>query len=172
MHSIGIFFRIDRQDLYVPLVEIFQELKRSKDTEDFGSPLDWKGKLHPEVASRLFTLSDKERAADHHLRSTRPIITMSPHDAVGSSWDFGEIFDAVERGDYQLREVEKVDGHTAELRIDPHGYPYGGIGAFIALTEAHGMHVLGTNEYGKYEPRDVLELVQGSSAKKWWQFWR
>ncbi|MCC8624677.1 hypothetical protein [Xanthomonas vesicatoria] len=76
---------------------------------------------------------------------------MSPHDAVGSSWDFGEILDAMERGDYQLREIEKVDDQTAELRIDPHGYPYGGIGAFIALTEAYGMHVLGTNEYGKYD---------------------
>ncbi|MCW1977972.1 hypothetical protein [Xanthomonas campestris] len=172
MDSIGVYFRIDRQDLYVPFVEIFQELKQSKDTEDFGDPSDWKEKLHPEVASRLFTLSDEERASDHHLRSTRPIVITSPQDAIGSAWDFGAILDAVKMGDYQLRDLEKVDDHTAELRIDPHGYPYGGIGAFIALTEAHGMHVLGTNEYGKYEPRDVVELMQGLSAKKWWQFWR
>ena len=41
-------------------------------------------------------------------------------------------------------------GTGAELRIDPHAYPYGGVGPLIALAEAFGFTVLDVNEYGKY----------------------
>lgn len=172
MDNFGVHFRIDRPELYAPLADIFQELKQSKESEDFGVPSDWKEKLHPEVASLLFTLTDEECAIDHHLRSTNPIIITPPQDAIGSAWDFGAILDTVEMGDYQLVEIATRDDQTAELRIEPYGYPYGGIGAFIALAEAHGMYVIGTNEYGKYEPRGETVSGHGRPRRRWWQFWR
>jgi hypothetical protein len=62
---------------------------------------------------------------------------------------------------------------TAELRIDPEAYPYGGIGALVALVEAHGMYVLGVNEYGRYQPRSELTSeVTTASRKPWWKFWQ
>jgi hypothetical protein len=44
--------------------------------------------------------------------------------------------------------------------IEPHAYPYGGIGPLIALAEAFGFTVLGVNEYGKYERR--AQLLSGT----------
>jgi len=172
MDNFGIRFRIDRPDLYAALEDAFADLKRAKDEEAFGNAGDWKQKLHPEVAPRLFALSDEERVMDHHLRSVRPVVITSPQEAIGSCWDFGAILDAVEMGDYQLLESKRIDDHTVELRIDPHGYPYGGLGAFIALAEAHGMHVLGVNECGEYESRTALTGQHRGRARKWWQFWR
>lgn len=49
-----------------------------------------------------------------------------------------------------------VEDGIAEMRIDPHAYPYGGVGPFIALAEAFGFRVLGVNEYGEYQSREEL----------------
>jgi hypothetical protein len=49
-----------------------------------------------------------------------------------------------------------VGNAVAEMHINPHAYPYGGVGALIALAEAYGFIVLGVNEYGEYESRAAL----------------
>jgi len=48
------------------------------------------------------------------------------------------------------------------LRINTFSYPYGGVGALIALAEAFGFEVLGVNECGRFEGH--AELLGGSSA--------
>lgn len=42
------------------------------------------------------------------------------------------------------------------MRLNPYGYPHGGVGPLIALAEAFGFTVLGVNECGKYESRSEL----------------
>lgn len=168
MKAFGVHFRVDRPDLYGPLSDIFCALKHAKENDEFGSPEDWKAKLDPQVVARLFNLTADERAHDHHMRSTHVVVVTPPQDAVGSNWDFGAILDSVDMGDYQLSAVTARGDGTAELQIDPHGYPYGGIGAFIGMLEAHGMTVLGVNECGAYEP----VAREARRTKKWWQFWQ
>lgn len=176
MEAFGVHFRIDRQELYGPLTDAFHALRRAKDAEEFGVPDDWRIRLHPDVAARLFTLTAEQRAEDHQTRTTNVILVTPPQDAVGSSWDFGAILDSLEMGDYHLLEIVARGDGTAELQIDPHGYPYGGLGAFIAFLEAHGMCVLGVNESGQYEviyrTTHVAQTQGTIRRKKWWQFWR
>src|SRR5260370_32378881 len=47
----------------------------------------------------------------------------------------------------------------SELRIDPHAYPYGGVGPLIALTEGFGFTVLGRSEEHTSELQSHLNLV-------------
>ena len=46
---------------------------------------------------------------------------------------------------------ERVSDSLGELRVDPHGYPYGGLNGLIALAEGFGFKVVGVNECGVYE---------------------
>ncbi len=55
-----------------------------------------------------------------------------------------------------------ISDDMAEMRINPHAYPYGGLGPFIALAEAFGFTILGVNEYGKYQSRE--ELLDGAGG--------
>jgi len=79
-----------------------------------------------------------------------------PSDQLGAIWDIYRVFESIEEGDYELLTCELVAPETAEIHINPNGYPYGGIGPFIALAEAFGFRVLGVNEYGKYQSREEL----------------
>src|SRR4051794_6485468 len=71
-------------------------------------------------------------------------------------WDFYRVFESIEEGEYGLLGCERVSDTVGELRIDTYSYPYGGVGALIALAEAFRFEVLGVNECGKYESRTEL----------------
>jgi hypothetical protein len=58
--------------------------------------------------------------------------------------------------DDDLLECEPAGEGVAEMRIEPHAYPYGGVGPFIAPAEAFGFTVLGVNGCGEYESREEL----------------
>ena len=64
--------------------------------------------------------------------------------------------DSIHSGDYTVLGLERLDDSIAELQIDPHGYPYGGVGPLMALVEGFGFTLLGVNEYGKYLTREEL----------------
>lgn len=170
----GVHFRVDEPALFEPLVSLFAALKEAKASGDFGDSSEWKARMHPYVGSRLFGLTNEERAVRHEARSSQVILVTPPQDAVGSHWDFGDILDCIENGEYDLLEIARRGDGSAELLIDPHAYPYGGVGCFIGLVEAHGMNILGYVEYGKYEAR--IESPSESDAlprsKKWWELWK
>lgn len=170
----GVHFRVDEPGLFEPLVSLFAALKEAKASSDFGDASEWKVRMHPEVSARLYALTEEERATRHEVRSSHVILVTSPQEAVGSHWDFGDILDCLENGEYDLLKVVRREDGSAELLIDPHAYPYGGIGCFIGLVEAHGMHVLGFVEYGKYEARIESPSCPGAAtpAKKWWEIWK
>jgi hypothetical protein len=76
------------------------------------------------------------------------------------------VFEAMDACDYDLLGCELVRAGVAETRIDPHGYPYGGIAALIGLAEAFGFTVLGVNEHGKYESRAKLLGSKDSTKRR------
>lgn len=176
MQAFGVNFRVDRQDLFPHLVAVFDALKLAKATEDFGSLEQWHLLLPTEASTHFHWPSEIELQEAASIRASHPVIITAPEDALGMEWDFASLLDAVQNGEYSLIEISKTTETTAELRIDPEAYPYGGIGAFVALVEAHGMFVLGVNEYGKYQPREELHSPQAASASAqrsspWWKFW-
>jgi hypothetical protein len=170
----GVRFTVDAPDLFEALVELFAALRQAKASGNFGDASEWSARMHPAAASRLLALPEEERALRHEARASQVILITSPQDALGSYWDFGDILDCIENGDYDLLEIVRRGDGSAELLIDPHGYPYGGIGCFIGLVEAHGMQVLGYVEYGKYEARSgsPSESDTSSPARKWWKLWK
>ncbi len=90
------------------------------------------------------------------VRDSTPIAVPAPAQQLGAAWDFYRVFEAIEDSEYDVLGCEMVGVGIAELRIDPHAYPYGGVGPLIALAEAFGFTVLGVNECGNYESREEL----------------
>jgi hypothetical protein len=175
MEYFGVHFRIDREDMFPSLVAVFDALKTAKIADEFPDIQEWLPLLHSEARTHFYWPSPDEQAELAVARATRPVIITEPSEAIGQEWDFSSLLDAVRNGEYQMLEVAKVSDETAELRINPESYPYGGIGAFIALIEAHGMYVLGVNEYGKYQPRaEFVSSVSNTKGtnKPWWKFWQ
>lgn len=175
MQAFGVNFRIDRPDLFPQLIAAFDALKLAKATEEFGKLEQWKHLLSAEARSHFYWPSEIEQQESASIRANHPIAITQPEDALGKEWNFESLLDAVENGEYSLAEIAKTSETTAELRIDPDAYPYGGIGAFVALVEAHGMFVLGVNDYGKYQAREELHSPTGASStqrpRPWWNFW-
>ena len=177
MQSFGVNFRVDREDLFHSLVSVFDALKQAKSLEDFSDSKTLEAQMSVEVRSHFYWPTEQEKVDGEEARANRPIRITEPSEALGGKWDLGSLVHAVENGDYNLLEIIKTSESTAELRIDPEAYPYGGIGAFMSLVEAHGMHILGVNEYGKYQSREELEGSPenkdgGSSKRPWWRFWQ
>jgi len=176
MDAFGVKFRIDREDLFPSLVAVFEALKQAKTVDNFGEQKDWAPRLHAEARSRFIWPAEAELEDRAAIRATHPVRITEPSEAVGQQWPFDSVVAAIEDGEYNLLEITRTASNTAELSIDPEAYPYGGVGAFIVLVEAHGMHVLGANEYGKYEPVSSgglsAEAEGGVPKEPWWKFWR
>jgi hypothetical protein len=109
-----------------------------------------------EVKGRFSWPSREQR--QHWLSIKDSVITAVPEptDQLGSQWDFYRVFEAIEEGEYDVLGCAFVSSGVGELHINPHAYPYGGVGPLIALAEAFGFTVLGVNEYGKYQSREEL----------------
>lgn len=156
-------------------METFELLKSAKSAGDFGEVSAWAARLPDRAKAHFHWPTETEQFEWAAMRANHPIIITPPEDALNERWDFGSFLDAIESGEYSLLEIARTSQNTAELRIDPEAYPYGGIGAFIALVEAHGMYILGVNEYGKYQDRAELtgESITTNAASKrpWWKFW-
>jgi len=176
LDSFGINFRIDDLDSYPSLVETFELLKGAKAAGDFGDVSSWAERLQDRAKAHFHWPTEKEQLEWAAMRANHPIIITQPEDALGQRWDFGSFLDAIESGEYSLLEIAQTSPNTAELRIDPEAYPYGGIEVFIALVEAHGMHILGVNEYGKYQDRAELTGKSNTTStdrkRPWWKFWK
>jgi hypothetical protein len=118
-----------------------------------------------EVRGQFAWPTPKERQRWLAARDSALIAIPLPADLLGAKWDFYRVFEAIEDCDYDLLGCKLVGGGVAEMCIDPHGYPYGGVGSLIALVEAFGFTVLGVNEHGNYESRAKLLGNTGSGKR-------
>lgn len=156
MEAFGVRFAVNDPQRFDALRSLFAEVKRDKDTEQFRVPEEW-GRLVPdEIKARFFWPTPEEREHWLAVRDSTPIAIPSPARQLGTEWNFFRVFEAIEESEYDLLGCEMVSDGEAEMRIDPHAYPYGGVGPLIALAEAFGFTILGVNEYGKYESREQL----------------
>jgi hypothetical protein len=154
MEAFGICFSVGDHDRFARLATLFEHLKSGKAAGIAGHPEGWKTLVPDDVKSN-FGAPDEE-ARMMRIANRPPIIIGEPSDQIGATWDFYRVFESIEDGDYELLTCEMVAPNMAEIRINPFGYPYGGLGPFIALAEAFGFRILGVNEYGKYQSREEI----------------
>ncbi|HZT01785.1 MAG TPA: hypothetical protein VFA39_05930 [Steroidobacteraceae bacterium] len=154
MKDFGIRFAVTDQMQFERLVALIDRVKRHKAAGIRSNPELWTALVPGDVKSRFRSPDDEARKA--RTAAKPPIIISDPSDQLGAVWDFDRVFESIEEGDYDLMGCEMVARDTAEIRINPHGYPYGGLGPFIALAEAYGFAVIGVNECGKFQGREEL----------------
>ena len=156
MKDFGIRFVVNDSERFEQLRSLFAELKQDKETGEFRDPNAWAQLVPDGVKAGFHWPTEEERRRWLAVRDSTPIAISHPAQQIGTAWNFYSVFEAVEDGEYDLVGCEIVGDRVAEMRIDPHSYPYGGVGPFIALAEAFGFGVLGVNECGKYESREQL----------------
>ncbi|MEC0229042.1 hypothetical protein [Paenibacillus alba] len=57
-------------------------------------------------------------------------------------WDIYSMFEAIQRGDYDIIGVKQYGEMIYRLEIDPHSFPYGGIGSIKKLVTCYGHRVI------------------------------
>jgi len=163
MDAFGVRFRVTNPSRFETLKSLYAEIKLDKDGDQSRDPAEWVRLVPDDVKSHFSWPTLEERAHWLAVRSSTPIAVPAPSQQIGTQWDFYRVFEAIEEGEYEVLGCEMVDDETAEMRIDPHSYPYGDVGPLIALAEAFGFAVLGVNEYGKYQSRS--ELLEGAGGR-------
>ncbi len=156
MEEFGIRFRITEASRFRQFCSLFSEIKKDKDAEDFRALENWFNLVPNDVKNAFVLLTSEERLQWRSEGLEKPVRVNSSAEQIGSTWVFDRVFESIEECGYSLLCCQKVDTDIAEIHIDPHGYPYGGVGALIALVEAFGFFVLGVNECGEYESREQL----------------
>jgi len=168
MDDFGIRFSVKDIRRFHALQSLFAEVKADKESEAFREPEAWIALVPDDVKASFIWPTEEERVRWLAIRNVTPIVISHPREQLGRTWNFYSVFESLENGAYDLVACEMVADDMAEMRIEPHGYPYGGVGPLIALAESFGFEVLGVNECGRYETRERPfedeELEANSSA--------
>jgi hypothetical protein len=156
MEAFGVRFAVNDARRFEVLRALYAEVKRDKDAGQPRDPEEWVRLVPDEVKGAFSWPTPDERAHWLGIRDSVIVAVPEPSDQLGAEWDFYRVFEAIDESEYDVLGCELVEPGVGELRIDPHSYPYGGVGPQIALVEAFGFRVLGVNEYGKYQAREEL----------------
>jgi hypothetical protein len=156
MEAFGVRFSVSDRQRFEALRRIFASAKKDKDTGAFRDATAWEAFVPDDIKARFIRITDQEREEWAAVRDSTVMAIPEPADQLSGVWVFDRVFEAIEESEYTLLSCELVEEGIAEMRIDPHAYPYGGVGPFIALAEAFGFRVLGVNEYGEYQSREDL----------------
>jgi hypothetical protein len=156
MEAFGVRFTVNNSERFEALCALYAEVKKDKDAGQFRDPVEWARLVPHEVKAQYSWPTPEERSHWLGIRNSVVIAIPDPSRQLGAEWDFYRVFEAIEESDYDVLGCELIEPGVGELRIDPHAYPYGGVGPLIALAEGFGFTVLGVNEYGKYQPRQEL----------------
>jgi hypothetical protein len=156
MEAFGVRFSVNDLTRFEALRSLYAEVKRDQDSGRFRDPGEWVRLVPDEVKTRFSWPTAEEREHWLGIRNSVVVVVADPSRQLGAEWDFYRMFEAIEESEYDVLDCALVDSGVGELRINPHAYPYGGVGPLIALAEAFGFTVLGVNEYGKYQPRHEL----------------
>jgi hypothetical protein len=156
MEEFGVRFSVNDEQRFAMLRALYAEIKRDKDVGEPRAPEEWVRLVPNEIKGAFSWPSTEQRADWLEIRDSVPITVSEPSGQLEGRWDFYRVFEHIEESDYEALGCELVEAGVGELHIDPHGYPYGGVGPLIALVEAFGFQVLGVNECGEYESREDL----------------
>jgi hypothetical protein len=163
MDTFGVRFSVNNPARFESLCALYAEIKRDKQAGRFRDPSEWVRLVPDEVKGQFSWPTPQERERWLAIRNSVITRILDPSQQVGTQWDFYRVFEAINEGDYDLLGCEMVGEEAGEMRVDPHAYPYGGVGPLIALAEAFGFMILGVNEYGKYQGRAELPGASGGS---------
>ena len=156
MDAFGVRFEVDDPDRFETLRSLYAEVRRDKDAGQFRDPAEWVRLVPDEVKARFSWPTSAERRHWLNIRNSAVIAVPDPSRQLGRSGTSTACSRPSKRASTTCSDCVLVKPGVAELRINPHAYPYGGVGPLIALAEAFGFTVLGVNEYGKYQPRQEL----------------
>ena len=141
---------------FARLVAFFNKLKAVKngevqddwgDIEDICSDEIWSEFLDDEAVewfAGAFDTDGVEGQVYHKLwELTKPKIRVShPFFIVPGSWDLESILDAIFNCEYDLIQIEAIEGsEEAVLYYNPHAQPFGGTESLVQLLEAFGCRV-------------------------------
>jgi len=131
-------FVVHSEERLRQLQRVVVELQRGKTGADQGPPGDFERFFDQEALSH-FTWPDSEQRAQrlHDLR-TRLVVLTPTDQAVGQRWDFDSMVHAIMEAEYDLLGCEPSQGGRARLSFRALAYPYGDVGALVALVEAFG----------------------------------
>lgn len=163
MENFGVRFAIHSPGRFELLRALYAEIKRDKDADQFRGLEEWSRMVPDEIKGRFAWPAPGEQGPRLDLKESVATAIPEPFRQLAARWDFDSVFEAFESGEYDLLGCESVGPGVGEMHIDPHAYPYGGVGPFIALAEAFGFTVLGVNAHGKYQGREeLLAAMKGS----------
>jgi hypothetical protein len=156
MNAFGVRFTANDPTYFTMLRALFAELKNDKDSGHFRNPEEWAQLVPDQAKGRFSWPTPEDRELWLAVRNSALTVISDPSRQIGAEWNFYSVFEAVESGEYDLLDCEVVSEGIAEIHINPHAYPYGGVGPFIALAEAFGFTVIGVNEHGEFQDRKEL----------------
>lgn len=156
MEQFGVRFTVGDLQRFETLQLLYAEVKRDKDAGQLRDPEEWVRMVPDEIKCRFSWPTPDQRRHWLDIRDSVVTAVPEPSEQLAAVWDFYRVFEAIEEGEYDVLGCELVGAGVGEMHIDPHAYPYGGIGPLVALAEAFGFTILGVNEYGKYQTREEL----------------
>jgi hypothetical protein len=156
MTKFGVRFTATKAAQLAQFQALVRQVQKDKNADKLTASEKWVRMVPADVRARFAWPTPKERADWRRRREQSAILIGTPEQQLGTKWDFYRVFEQIEAGDYEILGCERTSESEAEVRIEPHGYPYGGLGPFIALVEAYGFSVVGVNESGRYRTRAEL----------------
>jgi hypothetical protein len=148
-------FSVHSRERLRDLERIVVELRREKGSDRRRRVEELEALFDAEASSRLLWPTGPERARRRHDLATRPVIEIPTDQTVGLRWDLDSLVHAVMEGEYELLGCEPAAAGKARLEFRALAYPYGGVGALVALVEAFGFTVTGIDDGTGYLPVGV-----------------
>ena len=89
--------------------------------------------IAPEWVQWLLSWAESTRWYDQEL------VGYSDEDTgIAAKWDFLSMLEAVVNGDYALMPLETTEDGRFGMRVQPYGWPFGGVGCLSAMADALG----------------------------------
>jgi hypothetical protein len=139
-------FVVHSQERLRQLQRVVVELQRVKTTAAKGPPCEFQPLFDEEALSHFVRHTPDQWAQRLHDLGTRPVVLTPTDQAVGQRWDFDSMVHAIMDSEYELLGCEPSLGGRARLSFRALAYPYGGVGALVALVEAFGFTVAGIED--------------------------
>jgi hypothetical protein len=145
-------FSVHSRERLRDLQRVVLELQREKTADRRRSVEELEALFDADAASHFLRPTGPERARRRRDLATRPVIVTPTEQTVGLRWDLDSLVHAVMEGEYELLRCEPADAGKARLEFRALAYPYGGVGALVALVEAFGFTVTGIDDGTGYRP--------------------
>lgn len=128
---------------YAALIAVADELRRDKDAESINAEdPKWRAFFDERALAHFWWPTEQEAAEWQRRWFATSVESRFTDPSLEHPWDFESLIDAFANGDYQLLGVRRLDARRARFELEPHAWPYGGLGCVIALVEAFDLRVL------------------------------